>query len=191
MSNHIDFYFDIISPYAYIAYKKILKHKNILLNYKPIFLGGLHNLAGIEAPAFNKYKMNNMKNDCDLVSLKNNIEFKWNSKFPINSLNLMRGYICVNEDKRDQYLNCFFDAYWKDNQDLSNSKNIDNLLNNLKIDSNRFYQSIKEQTIKDKLIKLTTEAFQKKVFGAPTFIVNNKIFWGQDRLEYALEELDN
>ena len=191
MSNHIDFYFDIISPYAYIAYKKILKRKNILLNYKPIFLGGLHNLAGIEAPAFNKYKMNNMKNDCDLVALKNNIEFKWNSKFPINSLNLMRGYICVNEDKRDQYLNCFFDAYWKDNQDLSNSKNIDNLLNNLKIDSNRFYQSIKEQTIKDKLIKLTTEAFQKKVFGAPTFIVNNKIFWGQDRLEYALEELDN
>ena len=191
MSNHIDFYFDIISPYAYIAYKKILKHKNILLNYKPIFLGGLHNLAGIEAPAFNKYKMNNMKNDCDLVALKNNIEFKWNSKFPIDSLNLMRGYICINEDKRDQYLNCFFDAYWKDNQDLSNSKNIDNLLNNLKIDSNRFYQSIKEQTIKDKLIKLTTEAFQKKVFGAPTFIVNNKIFWGQDRFEYALEELDN
>ena len=191
MSNHIDFYFDIISPYAYIAYKKILKRKNIILNYKPIFLGGLHNLAGIEAPAFNKYKMNNMKNDCDLVALKNNIEFKWNSKFPINSLNLMRGYICVNEDKREQYLNCFFDAYWKDNQDLSNSKNIDNLLNNLKIDSNRFYKSIKEQTIKDKLIKLTTEAFQKKVFGAPTFIVNNKIFWGQDRLEYALEELDN
>ena len=191
MNNYIDFYFDIISPYAYIAYKKILKRKNILLNYKPIFLGGLHNLAGIEAPAFNKYKMNNMKNDCDLVALKNNIEFKWNSKFPINSLNLMRGYLCVNEDKQDQYLNCFFDAYWKDNQDLSNSKNIDNLLNNLKIDSHRFYQFIKEQTIKDKLIKLTTEAFQKKVFGAPTFIVNNKIFWGQDRLEYALEELDN
>ena len=191
MSNHIDFYFDIISPYAYIAYKKILKRKNIILNYKPIFLGGLHNLAGIEAPAFNKYKMNNMKNDCDLVALKNNIEFKWNSKFPINSLNLMRGYLCVNEDKRDQYINCFFDAYWKDNQDLSNSKNISNLLNNLKIDSHRFYQIIKEQTIKDKLIKLTTEAFQKKVFGAPTFMVNNKIFWGQDRLEYALEELDN
>ncbi len=191
MNNYIDFYFDIISPYAYIAYKKILKRKNILLNYKPIFLGGLHNLAGIEAPAFNKYKMNNMKNDCDLVALKNNIEFKWNSKFPINSLNLMRGYLCVNEDKQDQYLNCFFDAYWKDNQDLSNSKNIDNLLNNLKIDSHKFYQFIKEQTIKDKLIKLTTEAFQKKVFGAPTFIVNNKIFWGQDRLEYALEELDN
>ena len=59
MSNHIDFYFDIISPYAYIAHKKILKQKNITFNYKPIFLGGLHNLAGIDAPAFNKYKMKN------------------------------------------------------------------------------------------------------------------------------------
>ena len=38
------------------------------------------------------------------------------------------------------------------------------------------------------MIKLTTDAFKKEVFGTPTFIVNNKIFWGQDRLEYALEE---
>ena len=37
MSNHIDFYFDIISPYAYIAHKKILKHKNTIFNYKPIY----------------------------------------------------------------------------------------------------------------------------------------------------------
>ena len=188
MSNHIDFYFDIISPYAYIAHKKILKSKNIFFNYKPIFLGGLHNLAGIDAPAFNKYKMKNMINDCNLVSEKNDITFKWNSNFPINSLNIMRGYLCVKEDKKSDYLNCFFDAYWKDNKDLSNNKNISELLNNLNIDVNEFFKSIKEQSTKNKLKNLTNEAFQKEVFGAPTFIVNNKIFWGQDRLEYALEE---
>ena len=49
MSNHIDFYFDIISPYAYIAYKKILKINNVDFKLKPILLGGLHNLAGIIA----------------------------------------------------------------------------------------------------------------------------------------------
>ncbi len=190
MSNNIDFYFDIISPYAYIAHKKILKNKNIIFNYKPIFLGGLHNLAEIEAPAFNKYKMKNMKNDCDLVSKKNNIKFKWNSKFPINSLSIMRGYLSVNKDKRNEYINSFFDAYWKDDQDLSKLENINKLLNDLKIDNKKFYKSIKNQKIKDELIKLTSEAFQKEVFGAPTFIVNNKIFWGQDRLEYAIEELD-
>ena len=191
MSNHIDFYFDIISPYAYIAHKKILKHKNILFKYKPVYLGGLHKLAGIDSPAFNKYKLRNNINDCNLVSEKNNIQFKWNSNFPINSLNIMRGYLCVNEDKQNKYLNTFFDAYWKDNQNLSESKNINKLLNNLKIDNEEFYKAINEQNIKNKLIKLTTDAFEKEVFGTPTFIINNKIFWGQDRLEYAVEELKN
>jgi len=190
MSNHIDFYFDIISPYAYIAHKKILKYKNITFHYKPIFLGGLHNLAGIDAPAFNEYKMKNMINDCKLISVKNNIDFKWNSNFPINSLSIMRGYLCIKEDKQNDYLNYFFDAYWKDNQDLSNIKNVSKLLSKLKVDNDEFFKSIKEQSTKDKLKDLTSEAFQKEVFGAPTFIINNKIFWGQDRLEYAIEELN-
>ena len=53
-----------------------------------------------------------------------------------------------------------------------------------------FLNGIKDQSIKDKLKELTNDAFKKEVFGAPTFIVNNKIFWGQDRLEYAIEELN-
>ena len=190
MSNQIDFYFDIISPYAYIAHKKILKYNNITFNYKPIFLGGLHNLAGIDPPAFNKYKMINMKNDCNLVTNKNNIKFKWNSKFPINSLSLMRGFLCVNKDKKKEYIDYFFEAYWKNDKDLSKTENIKDILNKLKIDNNYFFNSVKEQKIKDELIKLTREAFEKKVFGAPTFIVNKKNFWGQDRLDYAIEELD-
>jgi len=191
MSNHIDFYFDIISPYAYIAYKKILKINNINFKLKPIFLGGLHNLAGITAPAFNKYKMKNMQNDCELVAKKNNINFKWNSRFPINSLHIMRGYLCVKDNKKKEYLNSFFEAYWKEDIDLSNEENIKILLKKLKINENDFFNSISNQDIKDKLKELTQEAFKKEVFGAPTFIVNNKIFWGQDRLEYALDQIKN
>ena len=193
MSNHIDFYFDIISAYSYIAHKKIEKIKanqKIIFNYKPIFLGGLHNLAGISAPAFNKYKMKNMQNDCELVSKKNNISFTWNSNFPINSLYLMRGYLYVSDDQKNNYLNTFFEAYWKDNLDLSNDKEIFKLLNTLNIDIENFLTEIKEQSIKDALKDVTNEAFKKEVFGAPTFIANNKIFWGQDRLEYAVEELN-
>ena len=191
MNDHLDFYFDIISPYAYIAYKKILKIKDINFKLKPIFLGGLHNLVGITAPAFNKYKMKNMQNDCELVAKKNNINFKWNSKFPINSLTIMRGYLCVENSKKEEYLNSFFEAYWKEDQDLSNEDNIKQLLKKLKIDDNDFFNSIGNQDIKDKLKQLTQEAFEKEVFGAPTFMINNKIFWGQDRLEYALDEVKN
>jgi 2-hydroxychromene-2-carboxylate isomerase len=193
MSSHIDFYFDIISPYSYIAHKKIQKikeHQKVIFNYKPILLGGLHNLAGISAPAFNKYKMKNMQSDCELVSKKNNISFIWNLKFPINSLPIMRGYLSVEDSQKKDYLNIFFNAYWRDNLDLSSEKEFSKLLENLKIDSKIFLDKITQQSIKDTLKQLTNEAFEKEVFGAPTFIVNNKIFWGQDRLEYALEELN-
>jgi len=193
MSKYIDFYFDIISPYSYIAHKKIqkiLENKKIIFNYKPILLGGLHNLAGITAPAFNKFKMKNIKIDCELVSKKNNILFKWNLKFPINSLSIMRGYLSIDDNQKEQYLDAIFNAYWRDNLDLTSEEEFTKLLDTLKIDRKIFFDKIKQQSNKDKLKELTNDAFEKEVFGAPTFIVNNKIFWGQDRLEYALEELN-
>ena len=193
MSSYIDFYFDIISPYSFIAHKKIQKiidNKKIIFNYKPILLGGLHNLAGISAPAFNKYKMKNMQNDCELVSKKNDISFTWNLKFPINSLSIMRGYLSVNNNQKEEYLNIFFNAYWKDNLDLSSEKEFSKLLETLRIDDKVFFEKIKQQSIKDDLKKLTSDAFNREIFGAPTFVVNNKIFRGQDRLKYALEELN-
>ena len=193
MSNHIDFYFDVISPYSYIAHKKIQKireNQKTIFIYKPILLGGLHNLAGINAPAFNKFKIKNMQSDSELVSKKNEISFTWNSKFPINSLSIMRGYLSIDDSQKEKYLDIFFNAYWRDNLDLSSEQEFSKLLDTLEIDINIFFDKIKQQSIKDDLKKLTSDAFEKEVFGAPTFIVNNKIFWGQDRLEYALEELD-
>ena len=194
MTKSIDFYFDIISPYSYIAHKKIEKistEKNILFNYKPILLGGLHKLAEISPPAFNQFKMKNMKNDCELISNKNHISFKWNEKFPINSISIMRGYLFINAEKRKDYLDKFFNAYWRDNVDLSIQENFINILNTLEIDKDSFLDGISNEKIKEKLKELTSEAFNKEIFGAPTFIYNNKIFWGQDRLEYAIDEFLN
>ena len=188
MNNQIDFYFDIISPYAYIAYKNIIKIDNIKFNFKPILLGGLHNLVEISAPAFNKFKLKNMKNDYELISKKNKINFYWNSKFPINTLYIMRGYLIVKESKKKEYLDTFFNAYWQDDLDLSVEENITSLIKNLNINHKEFFKDISKQEVKDQLKKFTDDAFKKEIFGAPTFVVNNKIFWGQDRLGYALEE---
>ena len=191
MTKSIDFYFDIISPYAYLAYKQLNSLENlkqIKFNYKPILLGGLHKLAGITAPAFNEFKMKNMKNDCNLISSKKNIKFQWNDKFPINSLKIMRGYLSVNEEKKDIYLETFFNAYWQDNIDLENIEVIKNLLKKIDVDTNKFFNDLEDFKIKEKLKEITNSAFEKEVFGAPTFIVNDKLFWGQDRLDYALEE---
>ena len=188
MTKEIDFYFDFISPYSYLAHLKIKKTKNINFNYKPVLLGGLHNLQGITAPAFIKPKLKHMISDCDLFAKKDSFNFIWNSKFPINSLNIMRGYLFVNNESKNLYLSVMFNAYWKDNLDISNLKILKSLLEKCKIDSNIFFNGIKDLKIKEELKKVTQDAHDKEIFGAPTFVVNNKIFWGQDRLEFALDE---
>ena len=191
MTKSIDFYFDFISPYSFLAYKKLIKFNDINVNYKPILLGGLHKLGGITAPAFNERKMKNMKNDCNLVANKNKIEFNWNTKFPINSLTLMRGYLVIEDKFKKKYFDSFFDAYWKDNVDISNENDVIKILEKCEIDANIFYKDIKKEKIKEKLKQLTNIAFNMDIFGAPTFVVNQKIFWGQDRLDYALDEYNS
>ena len=194
MTKSIDFYFDFISPYSYLAYKKIKlidKKNELKINYKPILLGGLHKLGDITAPAFNERKMKNMKNDCELVAFKNKINFKWNTKFPINTLYLMRGYLIIKNDLKEKFFDICFDAYWKDDIDVSDDKNVGKILNLVKTDKNKFFNDIQDIKIKDKLKNLTKDAFEKNIFGAPTFVVNKKIFWGQDRLDYALDEYNS
>ena len=192
MTKELDFYFDFISLYTYLAYKKIQSlPKNIKINYKPILLGGLHNLEGITAPAFIRPKLKHMINDCLLIAKKNNFYFKWNSKFPINSLNIMRGYFVINLKNKDKYIETMFNAYWKDDLDISKEEILKPLLDQCKIDKNIFFKTIKDLVIKENLKEATKNAHEKGIFGAPTFIVNNKIFWGQDRLEFALDEYKN
>ena len=188
MTKEINFYFDFLSPYSYLAYQKIKTINNTNFSYKPVLVGGLHNLQGITAPAFIKPKLKHMISDCDLIAKKNNFNFIWNSKFPINSLNIMRGYLFINDEVKDLYLNKMFDAYWKDNLDISNEETLKSLLKKCEINSNDFFDGIKDLKIKDKLKTVTQEAHDKEIFGTPTFVVNNKIFWGQDRLEFALDE---
>ena len=192
MTKKIDFYFDFISPYSFLAHKKIINSNDRnKFNYKAILLGGLHNLSGITAPAFNERKMKNMKSDCMLIAEKNKIDFTWNEKFPINSLYLMRGYLFIDHNKKDEFFDVCFDAYWKNNFDISKEENIKKILVECDIKTEDFEMGIKDKKIKDELKDLTNIAFQNDVFGAPTFVINQKLFWGQDRLEYALDELNN
>jgi len=188
MTKKIDFYFDFISPYSYLAHHKIKTIKDVIFNYKPVLVGGLHNLQGITAPAFIKAKLKHMISDCDLIAKKDKTNFIWNSKFPINSLNIMRGYLFINNDVKNLYLNEIFDAYWKNGLDTSNEEILKSILERCKINSNDFFNGIKDPKIKNELKAVTQEAHNKEIFGAPTFVVNNKIFWGQDRLEFALDE---
>ena len=139
MNKSFEFYFDFISPYSFLAHKQIrkLEAKNsIKIKYKPILLGGLHNLHGIKAPAFIPAKARFMIRDCKMIAEKNEVKFKFNSYFPIKTVNLMRGVFIAEEDGfKSFYIDNIFDCIWENG-----------------------------------------------------FNINNKIFWGQDRLEFVIKE---
>ena len=192
MIKPFDFYFDFISPYSFLAHKEIIKieRKNsIKIKYKPILLGGLHNLHGIKAPAFIPAKAKHMIRDCKLIAEKNKIKFKFNSYFPIKSLNLMRGVFVAEEDNyKSHYIDSIFNAIWQDGLNMNDENVIQKVLKNLNINPKTFHLRSASSSIKDSLRKKTSEAYEKGIFGAPSFVSNNKIFWGQDRLEFVIME---
>ena len=65
---------------------------------------------------------------------------------------------------------------------------IQKVLKNLNVSPKTFTLRATSSLIKESLKKKTSEAYEKGVFGAPTFVSNNKIFWGQDRIEFVLKE---
>ena len=192
MIKPFDFYFDFISPYSFIAHKeiqKIEKKFSFKVKYKPILLGGLHNLHGIKAPAFIPAKAKHMIRDCKLLAEKNKVKFKFNSYFPIRSLNLMRGVLVAEEDNlKSYYVDKIFDAIWQDGLNMNDENVVQKILKNLNVNPKTFLLRVTSSSIKDNLRKKTNEAYEKGIFGAPSFVSNNKIFWGQDRIEFAINE---
>ena len=192
MIKPFDFYFDFVSPYSFLAHKQVRKIETdagIKIRYIPVLLGGLHNLHGIKAPAFIPAKARHMIRDCKLIAEKNDIKFKFNSYFPIRSLNLMRGVLVAEEDNiKNYYIDNIFNTIWQDGLNMNDDIIIEKVLKNLNVNPKTFVLRSASSLIKDSLRKKTSDAYKKGIFGAPTFVANNKIFWGQDRIEFALNE---
>ena len=192
MIKPFEFYFDFISPYSFLAHKQIKKieaNENVKIKYNPILLGGLHNLHGIKAPAFIPAKAKHMIRDCKLIAEKNEIRFKFNYYFPIRTLNLMRGVLVAEEDNiQSYYIDSIFNTIWQDGLNMNDEIIVEKVLKNLNVNPKTFFLRSTSSLVKESLRKKTSEAYEKGIFGAPTFVSNNKIFWGQDRIEFALKE---
>ena len=194
MIKTFEFYFDFGSPYTFLAHKeirKIEKENSIKVKYMPVLLGGLQKLAGtkpnIDIPIKAKY----MIKDCKLWAEKYKTSFKFNNYFPIFTLKLMRCALVAENKGFDKiFINKIFDAIWKDGLNMNDQIIIDKVIKNMDINPKTFLLRSADIKIKDKLKKLTDDALRKGIFGAPTFLINKKIFWGQDRLSYAVNEVE-
>ena len=192
MIKPFEFYFDFSSPYSFIAHKKIRKvekENSIKIKYMPVLLGGLLKSAGSKANADIPIKAKYMIKDCKLWAEKYEINFKFNNYFPINTLNLMRCVlIAEKKDFAKLFINKIFDAIWKDGLNLNDNAIVEKLLKNLEIHPKRFLAEAVDQNNKDDLKRRTNDAFKKGIFGTPSFLINNKMFWGQDRIQFVLDE---
>ena len=101
----------------------------------------------------------------------------------------MRGVFVAEEDNfKSYYIDSIFDAIWQDGLNMNDENIIIKVLKNLNVNPKTFALRSTSSSIKESLKKRTSEAYEKGIFGAPTFVSNNKIFWGQDRIEFAIKE---
>ena len=190
------FIFDFGSPKTYLVYKLlpgIEKRTNITAEYVPVLLGGIfkstNNVSPIESfktvPAKGKY------DDLDTARFvkKHDIAFNFNSNFPINTLNLMRGAIYAQEnDIFDKYVEVVFKSMWVDNKKMDDLDVIQSVLLENGLPVKEIFEGTQDQKIKDKLIKNTSEAVEKGIFGAPSMLVEDELFFGKESLQ-DVEEL--
>ena len=101
----------------------------------------------------------------------------------------MRGVLVAEEDNiKNYYIDSIFNTIWQDGLNMNDEIIIQKVLKNLNVNPKTFTLRSSSSLIKDSLRKKTSDAYTKGIFGAPTFVVNNKIFWGQDRIEFVLNE---
>ena len=187
MKKHIDFYFDVVSPYSYLASSlidEVVNRNNAKLNWKPILLGGIFKaIDGVMAPGLVPVKKPYLIKDLERLSAYYKIPFNMPSDFPIRTVLAMRVLSGLPQKKIPQSAHSLFKAYWSDNKDISDPEVVSKLID---------YESVERasiQKVKDTLFRTTEEALKRGVFGAPTFFIDNEMFFGHDRINLIDERL--
>ena len=192
----VDFIFDVASPNMYFCHKLIPDFKartGVEFEYIPCLLGGIMKLSGnqppfvafAEIPNKNKYQLIEIERFIKQHQLK---EFKFNSNFPMNTVQIQRGALAALElGIFDEYLEIILEAMWEKNLNLADIDIFQSTLSENNIDTGSIMEIITSQDCKDKLIANTTDAVNRGAFGVPTFFFENQIFFGKDHL-HQLEE---
>ncbi|MEK9650291.1 MAG: 2-hydroxychromene-2-carboxylate isomerase [Gammaproteobacteria bacterium] len=187
----IDFIFDLASPNAYFCHKVLPSFEQeyaLSVNYVPCLLGGIFKSTGNQPPwiAFaeipNKmsYMMREMKR---FISRHGLNDFKMNSYFPLNTLQLMRILAGIEEDSlRIKTTNLLFRGIWEDDLKLDDKKILKSFLLSEGFDAENLMSLSENESSKNKLLENTTKAVDDGVFGIPTFKIGDELFFGKEAL---------
>lgn len=190
MTKIVEFYFDVGSPTAYLAYnrlKQLQKQYNCVIDYRPVLLGGLFKASGnsspVMVPAKGRYMM---MDDLPRFAKLYDVPLNNNPHFPINTLNLMRGAVAaLHGDYFDTYISAVFNAIWVDSKNMGDMETVIEVLSTAGLNAPSILESTQDADIKAKLITNTEDAVKRGLFGAPTMFVDEEMFFGQDRLQFV------
>ena len=187
MKKQIDFYFDIVSPYSYIASRLIedtAKRGNADLLWKPILLGGIFKAGGTDsAPGLTPVKKPYLLKDLQRLSSHYGFPLQMPPDFPVRTVLAMRALTSLPTEQIPQAAHSLFNAYWIDNQDIADPEVVAALVGQDAVEQAGVHE------IKDALFRTTAEAVKLGAFGAPTFFVGEEMFFGHDRLNLLEEHL--
>ena len=188
----IEYYYGIPSPFAYLGstkFQSIAKKYEAEIIEKPCDLvGGIFVKTGgvpvpQRSPQRQKYRLDELKRWSEFLNIKINIRPKF---FPPKDPHIPAKYtIAANLlGVKIFFGHEILKKLWIEEKDISDEKNIQLISEQFKIDFNELSSLANSEKISKIYTNNTEEAIQKNVFGAPTYIFNNELFWGQDRLEF-------
>ena len=196
MTKQLEFFFDVGSPAAYLAWTQlpaICTDAGARLVAVPMLLGGVFQATGNASPAAIPAKGRYTILDYERHARRYGVPFTSNPHFPIITLTLMRAVtgMQLREPRRlDDFLACIFKALWIDALDLNDAGLVAGVLERGGFQPSAILALANDPEVKNRLRANTEMAVARGVFGAPTCFVGKDMFFGQDRLDFIREALD-
>lgn len=196
MSKTVEFYFDVGSPAAYLAWTQLpalCANAGVALEYRPMLLGGVFQSTGNQSPMNIPAKAAYMMDDLERFARRYGVEFRHNPHFPINTLMLMRvaaGLQLREPDRMVPYVDAIYRAIWVDGKNMNDPQVVASVLRDAGFDAAALLALASDAEVKERLKSLTGVAVERGVFGAPTFFVQGRMYWGQDRLDFVKQALE-
>lgn len=190
----IDYYFEFSSPYSYLAASQldwVFQQTGAEINIKPMVLGAVFKEQGNAMPASVPAKGKYMFTDLKRWAARYQMPFRWPSVFPVNSILGHRAVLVAQREldrqQAKQVMLTIYHSYWVEGIDIGDRDELFAELDGAGFDAAKIIQGTQDPDIKQQLKDLTAEAVDRGVFGAPTFFVEDQMFWGNDRLDFLVE----
>ncbi len=179
-------YFDFISPFAYLQFKQFARLPDDLeIELVPILFAGLLNHFGHKGPAEIPAKRIQTYRYCHWQAARLGIRFRAPPAHPFNPLAVLR--LAIATDVRREVVRGIFEYVWGEGGDVHSSRGFERLVEHLGIpDAGAL---IEDPAVKARLRQNTDAAIAEGVYGVPTFAMDGELFWGADLTDMFLDFL--